>query len=339
MIVLVSPEDFEGKTVLITGGAGFVGSHLADTVVDFVEHLTLMDNLSTGSLENLTDSLRRGKNKVSFRHGDVRSTRECVRATKGVELVFHLAAQINPARAVLDPVFDFEVNARGTLNVLEAARRNNVKKVVFASTNVYGTPKYVPTDEKHPLDLLSPYAAAKLSGEGYLIVYQNTYGIQAVRLRFSNIYGPRQTTKSESGVVALFLERVLAGQPLTVFGDGEQTRDFVYVTDVVDALVKASLMREADGETFNIGFGAETTINQLATLIPEIASEIRGTELRINLEHGAQRAADFRRGWMNISKAREVLGYSPAVPLREGLKKTIKWSLDSSGRLKQGSQY
>jgi UDP-glucose 4-epimerase len=322
----MSLEGLHGKRIVITGGSGFVGSHLADAIVGRSEAVTILDNLSTGSFENIEHLLRKRNSRVRFRRGDVRRMADCKDATKGTDIVFHLAAQINPVKAVLNPIHDFEVNARGTLNLLEAARRNDVKKVVFASTNVYGDPQYVPTDEDHPIDLLSPYAASKLAGEGYLMVYQNTYGIRNVRLRFSNIYGPRQTTKSESGVVAIFIERAIRKQPLIVFGDGQQTRDFVYVADVVESLVRASLSSKADGEPFNIGFGKETTIVQLAKLVAQAAA-IAGGASGVKIESGPPRSADFRRGWMKISKAKKILGFHPVVPLRKGLDQTAKWRL------------
>lgn len=317
--------EMENKRVLITGGAGFVGSTLAETIVDYVARLVVLDNLSTGSVENLERVSSAHRTKFSFVHGDVRRPEDCVKASSHIDIVFHLAAQINPAKAVSDPVLDFDVNARGTLNILEAARQNDVAKFVFASTNVYGTPKYVPTDETHPIDLLSPYAASKLAGEGYSIVYHNTYGIRTARLRFSNIYGPRQTTKSESGVVALFLQHLFSGQPLVVFGDGEQTRDFVYVMDIVQGLVRASILSAADGESFNIGFGAETSINWLAEQLPAIAGKVIDRKFETSYTHGPIRSADFRRGWMDITKARRTLGYNPTVSLEDGLKETVKW--------------
>jgi len=207
-----------------------------------------------------------------------------------------------------------------------------VTKLVYASTNIYGNPKYLPIDENHPMDLLSPYAASKVAGEAYAIVYGNAYGMRTVRLRFSNIYGPRQTTRSESGAVAIFIERVLGGKNPVIFGDGEQTRDFVYVTDVVNALVKASVTPKAEGEAFNIGFGIETTINQLAHMILDIASRLTGRTFRIKPLSGPIRSADFRRAQMNIAKAKEILGYRPLVMLQDGLVHTTRWYIEHSTR-------
>jgi UDP-glucose 4-epimerase len=320
-------EHLSGKSVLITGGAGFIGSNLADAIAGRVNRLTILDNMSNASPANLESLFDRHRDKVVLLKGDVRNREECLEASRDKDIVFHLAAQINPVKAVDDPEYDFEVNARGTLNMLEATRRNKVKRLVFASTNVYGNPKSLPIDENHPIDLLSPYAAAKLAGEAYAIVYWNTHGIETVRLRFCNVYGPRQTTKSESGAIMLFTERLLDRQPPMIFGDGEQTRDFVYVMDVVDALIRASVLPGAVGEVFNIGSGVETTINELARTTMKVLTEVTAKDFHIEPIYGPGRSADFRRARMNISKARKVLGYDPVTALEEGLRKTIRWRL------------
>jgi UDP-glucose 4-epimerase len=323
-------EKLNGKKVLITGGAGFIGSNLADAIAGHVDQLTILDNMSNGSYSNLESLLDRHRDKVALLKGDVRNREECLEASRDKDIVFHLAAQINPAKAVDDPEYDFEVNARGTLNVLEAARKNKVKRLVFASTNIYGNPKSLPVDENHPIDLLSPYAAAKLAGEAYSIVYHNTHGLETVRLRFCNVYGPRQTTKSESGAIMLFAERLLNGEAPVIFGDGKQTRDFVYVSDVVDALVKSSIVPEAAGEAFNIGSGAETSINDLARIIMDLMTELTTKDFHVEPVHGTSRAADFRRARMDISKAQRILEYRPTTTLEAGLRKALAWRLSSA---------
>ena len=311
--------------VVVTGGAGFVGSHLTEALLKRGCEVTILDNLSNGFIENISHLLNCG-NKVNFIQGDVRDTEVCMKAVEGAEVVFHEAAQINPVVAVENPFYDFEINARGTLNMLDAAREKDVKKFIFASTNVYANPKYLPIDENHPIDLLSPYAASKFCGEGYCIVYNNTYGLKTVRLRYTNIYGPRQrSTKNESGVITIFMERVLKGMCPVIFGDGEQTRDFIYVSDVVQANISAAESGKSQGEVFNIGFGEETSINTLANLILKIAS-------RKDLipEKGPERAADFRRCVADITKARKVLGFNPKITLASGLRRTIDWWKESS---------
>ena len=306
--------------VVVTGGAGFVGSHLTEVLLKRGCEVTILDNLSNGFIENISHLLNRG-NKVNFIQGDVRDIEVCMKAVEGADVVFHEAAQINPVLAVEDPFYDFEINARGTLNMLEAARKKDVKKFIFASTNVYANPKYLPIDENHPIDLLSPYAASKLSGEGYCIVYNNTYALKTVRLRYTNIYGPRQrSTKNESGVITIFIERVLKGMRPIIFGDGEQTRDFIYVCDIVQANILAAESEKSRGEVFNIGFGEETSINTLANTILKIADR---EDLVPN--YGPERAADFRRCAVDITKARKLLGFSPKITLENGLKMTVDW--------------
>jgi UDP-glucose 4-epimerase len=315
----------EGCVALVTGGAGFVGSHLAEALVNKGCEVIILDNLSTGFIDNVSHLLNL-HNKVKFIRGDVRDPKVCLKAAEGADIIFHEAAQINPVLAVENPSYDFEINARGTLNMLEAARKKDVKKFIFASTNVYANPKYLPIDEDHPIDLLSPYAASKLSGEAYCIVYNNTYGLKTVRLRYTNIYGPRQrSTKNESGVITIFIERVLKGMRPIIFGDGEQTRDFIYVSDIVKANILAAESESSQGEAFNIGSGEETSINTLANIILKIAS-------REDLapEKGPERAADFRRCVVDITKARKVLGFNPKVTLETGLKRTIDWWKQSS---------
>lgn len=311
--------------VLVTGGAGFVGSHLTEALLNRGCEVTILDNLSNGFIENISHLLN-CSNKVDLIQGDIRDAETCVKAVEGADVVFHEAAQINPVLAVENPSHDFEINARGTLNMLEAAREKDVKKFIFASTNVYANPKYLPIDENHPIDLLSPYAASKFSGEAYCIVYSNTYGLKTVRLRYTNIYGPRQrSTKNESGVITIFIERVLKGMCPIIFGDGEKTRDFIYVSDIVQANILAAESEESPGEVFNIGFGKETSINTLANIILKIAD-------RKDLvpERGPERAADFIRCVADITKARKVLGFNPEISLETGLRKTLDWWRESS---------
>lgn len=306
--------------VLVTGGAGFVGSHLVEVLLKKKCMIRILDNLSTGFVENISHLLN-CNSKVNFVHGDVRDSEICMKATEGIDVIFHEAAQINPVLAVENPLYDFDVNACGTLNMLEAARKKDIEKFLFASTNVYANPKYLPIDENHPIDLLSPYAASKLSGEAYCIVYHNTYGIKTVRLRYTNIYGPRQrSTKNESGVITIFIERVLKGLHPVIFGDGEQTRDFIYVSDVVEANILAAESERSQGQVFNVGFGQETSINTLANLILKICGR-----RDLMPEYKSERAADFRRCVADVTKATKVLGFNPKVPLETGLEMTINW--------------
>lgn len=309
----------EGSKVLVTGGAGFVGSHLVEELLKKGCRIVILDNLSTGFKENISGLL--SSEDVDFVLGDVRNYKTCLEALDGVDIVFHEAAQINPVRAVEEPLYDFEVNAKGTLNLLDSCRKKNVKKFVFASTNVYANPKYLPIDEKHPIDLLSPYAAAKLSGEAYCIVYFNTYGIKTIRLRYTNIYGPKQrSVKSESGVITIFIERILKGLPPIIFGDGKQTRDFIHVSDVVQANLLAAESNLSQGEVFNIGSGKETSVNALAILLLNLFNR-----KDISPISGPQREADFNRCYVDVAKAKRILNFQPKVSLESGLRETVAW--------------
>jgi UDP-glucose 4-epimerase len=310
--------ELKRKNVLVTGGAGFIGSHLADRLVTEGCRVRVLDNLSTGRRENINPDL------VTFWEGDVRNEKDVEKALEGIEIVFHQAAQINPAKAVDDPMFDFEVNARGTLNLLAYSIKAGVKKFIMASTNVYGNAPLGVMPEELPTlfttnSLLSPYAASKVCAEAYLKVANDELGLPTVRLRYFNVYGPRQLTKSESGVVAIFTLRALSGQPLRIFGDGTHTRDFVYVSDVVEANVLAARREEVDGGVFNIGTGIETSVRELAEMIREI------TGSRVPIEYGPPRAADFRRARADSRLAREKLGFKAKVKLAEGLKRYVNW--------------
>jgi nucleoside-diphosphate-sugar epimerase len=310
--------------VLVTGGAGFIGSHLAEALLNKGCEIRMVDNLSTGFMQNVNHLVDSGK--ITLIQGDVREYQMCRKAAEGVDLIFHEAAQINPAAAVRDAVADFEVNARGTLNMLDAARKEDVEKFVFASTNVYGNPRYLPVDEDHPVDLLSPYAAAKLSGEAYCIVYSNTYGVDTVRLRYTNVYGPRQrAAKSKSGVIPIFIERVLREQPPVIYGTGEQTRDFIYVSDVVEANILVAQNDECNGEVYNVGCGKEISIKQVAEQV------IRTAGMRnLKPEYSPARVADFHRCAVDLKKIREATGFKPKVPFQEGLQRTIDWWRNNS---------
>jgi UDP-glucose 4-epimerase len=308
-----------GVNAVVTGGAGMLGSHLLENLLENDCNVTLIDNMRNGFMENISAYM--DDKRVNFIEGDIRDLDLCLNALKDVDIVFHEAAQINPVTAVTTPDLDFDINVKGTFNMLEAARKNDVEKFLFASTNVYANPKYLPIDEEHPVDLLSPYAAAKLSGEAYCIVYNNTYDVKTVRLRYTNLYGPRQRLeKNDTGVIAIFVKRVLDGNPPIIFGDGNQTRDFVYITDVAKANMLAAESSKANGDVFNIGYGKETSMKDLAVKVIE-ASDSKDMKPIF----GPDRAADFKRALIDISKAKEAFGYAPSVELYEGLRKTIDW--------------
>jgi len=254
------------------------------------------------------------------------------KAIDGVDIVYHQAAQINPAKAVSDPFFDFEVNAMGTLNLLLEANRQKVKKLIFASTNVYGNAGSETMKEDMPTlaikdTLLSPYAAAKVSAEAYLKVANDELGLPTVRLRYTNVFGPRQLSKSESGVIAIFVKSALLGKPMVIFGDGTHSRDFVYIDDVVDANILAALNDKINGDVFNVGTGVETSIRGLAVLINKIA------KTDVSIQFSQERVADFIRVKADLTHIRETLGFTPKVNIEKGLEKYIEWCRNNLDRL------
>ncbi len=308
------------RRVLVTGGAGFIGSHVADAYGSAGYEVTVLDDLSAGRRENVPACAR-------FVAADVRSpaARELV-ARGGFALLNHHAAQIDVRRSVSDPVRDADVNVLGLLNLLEGARAGGVRRVVFASSGgvVYGALAELPIPETAPKLPSSPYGVAKLASEYYLATFAQLHGIEAVALRYSNVYGPRQDPNGEAGVVAIFARRLLSGDPLTIYGDGEQTRDMVYVGDVVHANLIASdqplaALSHLDSRTYNIGTGVETSVNQLAALLAQTAGR------RAEIHHAAARPGELRRNALAVGKAAQQLGWRPRTPLAEGLQQTVRW--------------
>jgi UDP-glucose 4-epimerase len=289
---------------LVTGGAGFIGSHLVDALVARGDHVTVVDDLSTGRREYVNPSAR-------LLEHDVREPFET-----DADTVFHLAAQADVGTSVERPGYDAEVNVVGTVNVLEASRRSGAT-VVFSSTGgaIYGDVDG-PALEGSPLRPVSPYGIAKLAAEAYVEGWGRIHGARGVALRFANVYGPRQSSALEGGVVAIFLERMAAGDETVVFGDGGQTRDFVHVDDVVRALVLAA---GRTGDVFNVGTGVETSVNRLHELCREISGAASPAR------HGPPRPGDARRSVLDVSRAAEALGWSPQIALREGLRSTWEW--------------
>lgn len=304
---------------LVTGGAGFIGSHVAEAYLAADYEVTVLDDLSSGRLENVPASAR-------FVHADVRSreARELL-ASGTFTILNHHAAQIDVRYSVANPVVDAGVNVVGLLNVLEGARAGNVKRVVLASSGaIYGPDATLPIDESAPKLPVSPYGVAKLASEYYLAMYGRLYGIDTIVLRYSNVYGPRQNSDGETGVVAVFARQVLARRPLIVYGDGEQTRDMVYVSDVAAANIAATrcplLPQDGlDRRAYNVGTGVETSINRLASLLSELA--VSATEI----QHAPQRLGEVRRSSLRPAKAISELGWRPNTPLTEGLLATLRW--------------
>ena len=302
---------------MVTGGAGFIGSHLCRRLVDEGHDVRVLDNLSSGRRENLAEI----QDVVEFVEGDLCDEALLAEVIQGVDCVLHHAAVASVQTSVERPLFEQEVNAVGTLRLLEAARRVEVRRVVFAaSAAAYGNNPQVPKREEMPPEPESPYAISKVMGEYYARVYTQIYGLEVVCLRYFNVFGPRQDPSSPySGVISIFAERILQGTAPTVAGDGLQSRDFVYVDDVVEANMRALTKSGIAGRVCNIGSGRSVSILELVSVL----NEVMGTALEPVF--GSARPGDVRVSLADISRAREELGYEPMVSLREGLKRTLKW--------------
>lgn len=296
--------------VLVTGGAGFIGSHLVEKLLEVGYDVVVLDDLSSGKIKNL--DLKNPK--VSFFKGDVCDRKIVKKVLKDVDVVFHLAALVDVPFSVKHPTIVNHVNVCGSLNVLEESVKKHVKKFIFASScAVYGEPQYVPIDEEHPTNPLSPYAVSKLTVERYCRIFNQLYGLETVSLRLFNVYGPRQGGRAYSGVITKMIERLKRGKPPIIFGDGTQTRDFIYVLDVVEAFHKAMKAKQCVGE-INIGTGKETSIIELA----KILAEKFGLK-NFKVIYAKPRTGDIKRSCANIEKASRMLGYQPKYTLWEGL--------------------
>ena len=304
--------------VLVTGGAGFIGSHLVDHLVDAGHDVIVLDNFSTGKIGNLSHS--RGRPNFELAKADIRRIpRSVVKRLKKVDRVCHLAAVTSVQKSVMDPVSTTEVNVTGTLNVLEAAKALKAERVVFSSSAaVYGTPRAYPISETASISPISPYGASKAASELYLGSFEENHGIETLSLRFFNVYGPRQAASQYSGVISIFTRKALQQKPLQIYGDGSQTRDFIYVSDVVDATV-AALERNPQSRVFNIASGREITILELAKTIQKII------QTQSELVLYPPRSGDVARSLADVTKARNELGFTAGTPMEDGLSTTIQW--------------
>ena len=299
--------------ILVTGGAGFIGSNLAPLLIEKGYNVTVFDNLTSGKKENL--SKIHDHPNYKFIHGDIRNKEALKEALFRIDAVVHLAALIDVTASVADPDLTHEVNVTGTLNVLQQAIKNNVKKLLFASsTAVYGDVKTLPVKENTPLHPLSPYAASKAAGEAYCQAFTKCYGVQATTLRFFNVYGPKNENSPYSGVITNFIHKAKHNQAFTVEGDGEQTRDFIYVSDIAKALTLTLETKELHSETFNVCTGVPTSINGLITALRKV------TEKDLPVKHAPARVGDIRFSYGDASKAANKLGFKASVNLPEGLK-------------------
>jgi UDP-glucose 4-epimerase len=298
---------------LVTGGAGFIGSNIAALLRRQSFQVRVLDNLSSGHATNLSP-------EAEFVEGDVRDDTAVDRAVDGCEIVFHLAASVGNSRSLAHPIDDSEINAVGTLRVLEAARRHGVRRLVYSSSaGIFGELRTLPIAEDHPVEPDTPYGASKLAGEKLCLAYGKLYPLETICLRYFNVYGTNQRFDAYGNVIPIFVHRVLAGDPITVFGDGAQTRDLVNVDDVARANVLAATTPGVSG-AFNIGNGSRVEINELVRLVFAAA----GTSVPI--EHGPPRAGDVRHSQADISKAAKAFGYAPSVSLEDGLRRYVAWA-------------
>jgi UDP-glucose 4-epimerase len=301
--------------ILVTGGAGFIGSHIVDRLVAAGHKVAIVDNLATGRRDLAHP-------QAALHVVDIRDPQlQPVVAAVGPDVVVHAAAQVSVSHSVSDPLGDASVNVLGTISLLEQCRRAGVRRVVYISTGgaAYGDTDVIPTPETHPARAVSPYGISKVTAERYIDLWRELWGGEGVVLRLANVYGPRQNAEGEAGVVAIFTQRALRGQPCIVNGDGEQTRDFVFVTDVADAVARAIDSPDGHG-TFNISTGRETSVN-------ELVSGLRGTmAAEFTVQYGPARPGEQRRSALDPREAARRLGWKALVPLAEGLRQTVDYS-------------
>jgi UDP-glucose 4-epimerase len=312
---------------LVTGGAGFIGSNLVDALLDRGDEVTVVDDLSTGRLANLDGARRRG---IAFHEVDITDAERLRKVLTGArpDIVFHLAAQIDVRKSIEDPAWDAGVNVVGTINVLEAAHRAGVKRVVNTSTGgaIYGDADVMPTPESAPARPMAAYGQSKFCAETYCGWYERLYGLSSVILRYGNVYGPRQDPHGEAGVVAIFCGKLLAGERPLIFGDGRQTRDYVYVGDVVAANLAAAAHPEAHG-AYNIGTGTESSVVEVLGALRQAAGLGEG---ELEPEYAPARTGELQRSSLDVTRARAELGFTADTDLVAGMKPTLEWTRASA---------
>jgi UDP-glucose 4-epimerase len=312
---------------LVTGGAGFIGSTLVDRLLAEGHNVDVIDNLATGSLSNLADARAGSDHRFKFHQIDIRSPDVVdLIAHRRPDVIFHLAAQADVRVSVSRPAFDAEVNIIGSLHVLEGARSGGARKVVFASSGgtIYGEPTDLPVKESHPQQPLSPYGVAKKTVTDYLVAYRALHMIEFTSLALANVFGPRQDPHGEAGVVAIFAGHLLEGKPCTIFGDGDQTRDFVFVDDVVDAFARAA--EKGSGLLLNIGTGVETSVNELYDVMAAAASVSEPAK------RAPARAGELQRSSIDPGRAAMHLGWKPWTSIEDGTARVIDWFRTRNGK-------
>jgi UDP-glucose 4-epimerase len=308
----------DAKRILVTGGAGFIGSHIVDRCVAEGHEVRVLDDLSNSTTTNLEEHIK--KQTIEFLKGDIRDPKIVKDSIRNVDVVFHEAAQVSVPLSMDDPLHTDDVNVRGTLNLLAAASDEKVERFVYASSSsVYGDPKKLPVTEDSPLQPLSPYAASKIAGEAYCTSFCKARGLPTVCLRYFNVFGPRQGSNGYASVIPAFIRSLLEHKPMTIFGDGSQTRDFVHVDDVVEANTLALTADTAVGEAINIGSGKSASIAELANMLGEI-SDVKS----VPPVHAAARKGDVKHSVADITNAQRLLGYAPGTDLRSNLESLFK---------------
>ncbi len=299
--------------ILVTGGAGFIGSNVVDAYVQAGHQVVVVDNLASGNRANPNPA-------ATFHEIDIRSDGLAdLLAAERPEVVNHHAAHIDVRRSVADPRYDASFNVDGSINLLEACRKAGVRKVIYSSSGgaMYGEPEYLPCDENHPVKPLSPYGATKHTVEHYLFMYHKNFGMSYTVLRYPNVYGPRQDPYGEAGVIAIFTERMLKGEPVTIFGTGEQQRDFIYVGDCVSANLLA--LQGGDNREYNLGWGIGTTVNEIYRHLKKI------TDYPLDVIYAPAKTGETFRIWLDTARIRQELNWAPKVPLEEGLTRTVRF--------------
>jgi UDP-glucose 4-epimerase len=308
--------------MLVTGGAGFIGSNLVLRLLADGHEVVVLDNLASGLKHNLPDHER-----LRFIEGDIRDPDAVRDAVQGVEILFHLAASVGNKRSIDDPIEDAQVNVMGTLQVLEGARQGGVRKVVASSSaGIFGELRTIPIREDHPVEPDTPYGSSKLGAEKECLAYGKLFGLETICLRYFNVYGPNQRFDAYGNVIPIFVFQMLRGEELTVFGDGEQTRDFLNVGDVVQANLRAAAVKGVNG-AFNIGSGKRISINELVRQLE------RASDIRCSVAYGPPRRGDVRDSLADISSARDTFGYAPGISLDAGLAEYVAWARGENRRV------
>ena len=321
------------SNILITGGAGFIGSNLAEELLKREHTVKVLDNFATGKIENLLPLLEKYPNNLTLQVGDIRNLEDCQKAAEGAEYIFHEAALGSVPRSIKDPITSNDVNVAGFLNMLVAAKDAGVKRFIYAaSSSTYGDSKSLPKVEEVIGKPLSPYAITKYVNELYADVFSKTYGIETIGLRYFNVFGRRQDPNGAyAAVIPLFVKKLMNHESPVINGDGEYSRDFTYVDNVIqmNILAMESSNPAAINTVYNTAYGERTTLNQLVEYLKEYLSEFDSAIANVEIKHGPNRAGDIPHSLANIDKAKNLLGYDPEFSMKQGLKEAVKWYWDN----------